>query len=374
MAARILRSAAQDRLFLFLLLALGPLWLAHPAPTLNMLGAGVDWGTMGALAGLLVLSRGLEDSGVLALVGRRLIRKARSERRLAMILVLFSAALAAVVTNDVALFVLVPLTLGLGRASELPIGRLVIFEALAVNAGSTLSPMGNPQNLFLWQASPLGFWAFTVQMLPLGVALTAMVLVLVPFAFSAKGFPEPARVEPLNLDRGLIRSAALLYPLFLIAAEAGFAMAGAAGILVFFQVMRPAILKGVDWLLLGVFLLMFLDLALLASLPAVAGFAEQVVALPGGVFMGGVLLSQLLSNVPAALFLWSFTDDVRALAWGVSVGGFGLLIGSLANLIALRLAGIPGLWREFHRWSVPALLLGTLIAMLLSKLLLVGWG
>jgi Na+/H+ antiporter NhaD/arsenite permease-like protein len=55
------------------------------------------------------------------------------------------------VTNDIALFIVVPLTLGLHGMASLPTTRLVIFEALAVNAGSVLTPMGNPQNLFLWQ-------------------------------------------------------------------------------------------------------------------------------------------------------------------------------------------------------------------------------
>src|SRR5690554_6797570 len=70
-----------------------------------------------------------------------------------------------------------------------------------------------------------------------------------------------------------------------------------------------------------------------------------------------VVVSQFISNVPATILLASFTDDWQALAWGVSVGGFGLAIGSLANLIALRLARVEGLWREFHLWSLPALVL-----------------
>ena len=72
-----------------------------------------------------------------------------------------------------------------------------------------------------------------------------------------------------------------------------------------------------------------------------------------------------MSNVPAAIFLAPFTDDWRGLAWGVSVGGFGLAIGSLANLIALRLARQPGLWLEFHLWSVPMLILALTIGTLM---------
>ena len=101
------------------------------------------------------------------------------------------------------------------------------------------------------------------------------------------------------------------------------------------------------------------DRLLLALL---AGFAmllmlvpERAGELPGGLLMAGALLSQAISNVPATIFLNAFTEDWRTLAWAVAVGGFGTAIGSLANLIALRLARQAGLWREFHLWSVPVL-------------------
>jgi Na+/H+ antiporter NhaD/arsenite permease-like protein len=125
---------------------------------------------------------------------------------------------------------------------------------------------------------------------------------------------------------------------------------------------RRTVLAGIDWLLLLVFLLMFVDLGLLARLPPVQAAVPGWLAGPAGLFGVGVGLSQLISNVPATLFLAAFSDDWRTLAWAVSVGGFGLAIGSLANLIALRLARQPGLWREFHLWSGIMLVAGVLLA------------
>jgi Na+/H+ antiporter NhaD/arsenite permease-like protein len=111
----------------------------------------------------------------------------------------------------------------------------------------------------------------------------------------------------------------------------------------------------------ALFIVVPLTLALrtLAALPAVAAAAAaaDVDVVFGGVYVAGALLSQVISNVPAAIFLQGFTTDWVALAWGVNVGGFGLAIGSLANLNALRLARERGLWREFHLWSVPLLLI-----------------
>lgn len=158
-----LSRLSEDWLLLILLGALLPLIWLTPEPTwaLHQL---VDWKTVAALAGLMVLSRGLEVSGYLSLAGQWLLKHAHGERRLAISLILFSGALSAVITNDVALFIVVPLTLSLRRVADIPVGRLVIFEALAVNAGSTLSPIGNPQNLYLWQASGAGFVEFTLVM------------------------------------------------------------------------------------------------------------------------------------------------------------------------------------------------------------------
>ncbi|TVQ52352.1 MAG: transporter [Rhodobacteraceae bacterium] len=353
-----LRRRLLDEWLLVLLVALLPvmLWLAPSRPA--EIAALVDWKTIDALAGLMALSRGLELSGVIDRIGRALVRRIRSERTLAVVLMLFAALLSAVVTNDVALFVTVPLTLALARATPLPVGRLVVFQALAVNAGSAASPVGNPQNLLLWQVSGLGFVDFLVAMLPIAGAMTAILFALAPLAFAGRRIAPPETASPMPLSPWLAGVSLAAYPGFILLLNAGLAPSAAAIVLGFYAVAFRRVLLGLDWALLAVFILMFVVLGLLARLPIVAEAAPSALAWPGGVYVLGAALSQVMSNVPAAIFLAFFTDDWRALAWGVSVGGFGLAIGSLANLIALRLAKQPGLWLEFHRWSLPMLVLG----------------
>jgi Na+/H+ antiporter NhaD/arsenite permease-like protein len=337
-----------------LVAAIWPLLWSMP-DQLRHLPEFVHWQTLGALAGLMVLSRGLADSGYLFEAGRWLLTRLRSERRLAAALVAFSAVLSAVITNDVTLFIIVPLTLGLTSAARLPIGRLVVFEALAVNAGSALTPVGNPQNLFLWQASGVSFVEFTRTMAPLAGGLVLLLLTAVWFAFAGGRIAITERVAEPPLRRGLLVWSLTLYPLFLLLIETGWTLPATIAVLVAYLLTARRVLAGVDWSLLAVFVLMFVTLGLLARWPPLVAGMAGVGALPGGMLTAGALLSQAISNVPAAIFLAGFTADWQALAWGVSVGGFGLAIGSLANLIALRLAPIPGLWWEFHRWSVPAL-------------------
>jgi Na+/H+ antiporter NhaD/arsenite permease-like protein len=328
------------------------------------LGRLVHWDTIGALAGLMVLSRGLEDSGYLFRAGRWLLARVHSERALAATLVLFSAALSAVVTNDVTLFIVVPLTIGLSSVARLPVGRLVVFEALAVNAGSTLSPVGNPQNLYLWQVANVSFVDFCLAMAPLAGALVVLLLGLTRFAFAGGRIDVAERHSAPQPHRPLLWLSLVLYPVFLVCTELDLASAAALVVVLLYAVVARAVLREVDWILLAVFVLMFVDLGLLARIPAVAALAIELVQAPGGMLTAGVVVSQLISNVPAAIFLAGFSDDWRALAWGVAVGGFGLAIGSMANLIALRLARQPGLWRAFHAWSVPVLAAGWLIATL----------
>lgn len=364
----LLRRLAADRLLLVLLVAFPLLWLANPEGP-SALVARVHWPTIAALAGLMLLSRLLEESGYLARWGRALLERVHGERCLAAALILFSALLSAVVTNDVALFVVVPLILGLDAVARLPIGRLIAFQALAVNAGSTLSPVGNPQNLYLWQAYEVGFGEFLLAMLPLGAGLTLLLLALVPLAFPARRIEVHEAIAMPPARPRLMWLALAGYPLFLWLADGGQALPAALAVGGLCLLLARRVLLGVDWPLLLVFVLMFIDLGLLGEWAWMQRLLATVPAWPGGLLTGGAAISQLVSNVPATLLLAEVAGEWRPLAWGVSVGGFGLAIGSLANLIALRLGKRPGLWGEFHRWSLPMLALSLLLAFALERLM-----
>lgn len=359
---QMLHRISEDYLLLALLLALPPLFALSPL-SLSELPDLVDWPTLAALMGLMILSRGLEDSGGLLALGRLLLSRLGNQRHLALALVIFAALLSMVLTNDVALFIVVPLTLSLRSVTNFKLGRLIIFEALAVNAGSALSPIGNPQNLFLWQVSGAGFSDFARAMLPLAAALMAVLVLAVVLAFPGRRLQVEQAVSRTSIRKPLLLCSLLCYPPFLLMAELGLAPVAAALAGVVYLIFFRRVLTGIDWLLLLVFALMFIDLGLLAGLPLLAGMPAQVEDSPGRILAAGLLLSQVISNVPAAIFLENFTADWRALAWGVNVGGFGLAIGSLANLIALRLSRISGLHREFHLWSVPMLLLSAALGL-----------
>ena len=351
----LLRPFLHDR-FLHLLVVLGLLLACFVPFTLAELPRAVDWPTMITLCGLLMLTKGIEASGYFDVLGRRMVQGFRHQRQLALFLVAAAALLSTFLTNDVALFILVPLTLSLRKYSALPIARLIIFEALAVNAGSLLTPIGNPQNILLWRHGELGFVGFIWQMLPLAAWLVFSLLLLTFFCFPAKKIERHAEQEEARWQRRLLLASALLYVLFIVALELNFAAWGLLLVFVSFLVLSRRILLSIDWSLLVVFIAMFIDVFLLTRVPLLQTALASVGQLShGGQYLLAAGLSQFISNVPATILLLSSLPPSLLLAWAVNIGGFGLLPGSLANLIALRMAKDRRIWWQFHLYSLPML-------------------
>ena len=328
----------------------------------------VDWPTIATLTGLLILTKGVELSGFLDRLGSQLIRRMKSERMLALLLVSATAMLATVLTNDVALFVVVPLTLTLRNRSgdsneSLPVTRLVIFEALAANAGSALTPIGNPQNLYLWQRSATSFAEFTGTMVPLMSLLMLPLLILTVGAFSGRSMPKITHAATYPVDSNMLATSLALYLPFLVLTDLHYAPMALVGILAVFLSIYRRVLMSIDWGLLLVFVLMFIDLRLIATTgPVMQLLANVDLSQLSHLYLTGIAASQLISNVPAAILLSQYsgsgtgTEAWRILAYGVNIGGSGLVIGSMANLIALRLAGERRAWWVFHVYSLPFLL------------------
>jgi Na+/H+ antiporter NhaD/arsenite permease-like protein len=351
-------------LWLLLLVAIG-FAAARPRTPLDTLRL-VDWQTVGALAGLLAITQGVERSGMLQAAAARLLSQMTELRSLVFLLVASAAVLSALVTNDVSLFLLVPLTRVLAAQAHLPLARLVVLEALAVNAGSALTPIGNPQNLYLWHRSGESFAGFMGMMAPTVAVmlfwLFAAIWLLVPrVPIMLKPAGDTTPVQPR-----LLALSGVLFVGFVVALDRHWLVAGLGVVLAAFLVLRPRVLLGVDWALLAVIALMFVDLRQLAELPAVAALLGQWPLDEGWrAYLAAIVTSQFISNVPATILLDRYVQELPALAAGVSVGGFGCVLGSLANLIALRLARMPHGLREFHRISIPFLLVCAASALLL---------
>jgi Na+/H+ antiporter NhaD/arsenite permease-like protein len=363
-----IKRLAHERLLIgFGLLAI-VLALADPQP----LATHQRWlqlPTLAGLLGLMICIQGIRDSGLVQHAAAALVERVHSLRGLGVLLVSATALLSMVLTNDVSLFLLVPLTLAIGSISNLPVMRAVVLEALAVNAGSTLSPIGNPQNLLLWQYTHLPFLEFVLKMLPTFGIMFVLVLLLT-MVWMPKGrvilHAEDIDGHPVSTSQALLSVAALISMVVMM--EHNHAVLGALLLFVPFALLERDILRRVDWLLLATFAAIFLGLGHFAELAFVQRGLESLnLENPLTLYASGIVASQVISNVPATVLLLRHAPDSMALAVAVNVGGFGVAIGSLANLIALRLAKQPGGARLLHTVSIPFLLVCAPLVYLVSR-------
>lgn len=367
--AILLRSFLHDRI-LHLLAACGLVLLIVADFRWQALPAAIDLHTIMTLAGLLMLTKGLEKSGYFDVAGARLIQRFRHERALALFMVAAAALLSTFLTNDVALFILVPLTLTLRKFSRLPISRLIIFEALAVNAGSLLTPVGNPQNILLWTRGSLSVAGFIWQMLPLAVLLMASLLLLTWRAFPARAIEKQGQGDALRWQKPLFAISVLLYLMFVAALEMKLTPWALLVVALCYLAMARQVLLSIDWSLLAVFIVMFIDVYLLTCLPALQSTIDALAQLSEAkLYLVAIGLSQAISNVPATILLLQKVPSSEVLAWAVNIGGFGLLPGSLANLIALRMAKDRRVWWQFHLFSLPMLFWAMASGWLLLRIL-----
>ena len=326
--------------------------------------------TLCGLLGLMISIQGIRDSGLVQRMARMLVARMHSLRGVGLLLVSMTAVLSMVLTNDVSLFLMVPLTVAIGGMSNLPILRMAVLEALAVNAGSTLSPIGNPQNLLIWQHAQMPFLQFVGNLLPAAAVMFVMVAVLTWFwlpkdrvelqADKLDGHPVSASLALLSL---------ISLAMMVMMMEHGHAPLGALLLVIPFALFSWRTLKYIDWPLMATFATIFLGLGHFAALPVVEHALDKIdFTQPLALYLSGIIGSQLISNVPATVLLLDRAQDAVALAVAVNVGGFGVVIGSLANLIALRLAKQPHGMRLFHEVSVPFLLVCAVAVYLVMRL------
>lgn len=296
---------------------------------------------------LFIAVKGLEVSGLFAGLSAHLGR----DRWIGPKLVAATFLMAMLATNDAALVVMVPLTLALEIGG---LDRLVILEALAANAGSALTPFGNPQNLFIYWYYGLEPGRFVVTMAPFSGTFLALL-----FAAALPIKPDSRLTTPVPpaIGRGGYAYMGLLLVAILIVLRLLPITAGLA-IPAYALLFDRASLR-IDYGLLATFLCFF---AIAEDLRAYLSPARIENTDP---FLMSVAASQLLSNVPAALVMAKLTTHWKAVLWGTNAGGFGSLIGSLANLIAYRLyvaktdrRGAAVFTAKFLAINLAALLIG----------------
>lgn len=303
----------------------------------------IDFRTLAILFCLMAVMAGLQKSGVFSYVAEKLLQKVKHIRMAVFILIALCFFSSMLITNDVALITFVPfsfIVLSLIGAESLVV-PVVVMQTIAANLGSMLTPIGNPQNLYLYGKAGLGLGQFVGLMLPYAAA-SFVLLAVWCLCFGYKGEKTVSYMPQNKVDLskskvqlvvyGLLFAVSLLTVAHLI--DWGIALAVT---LIVVLIMDKAVLKDVDYALLTTFVGFFIFIGNMGRIPAFNTLLGRIIE--GREVLTAVVCSQFMSNVPAALLLSGFTPRCDLLLIGTNLGGLGTIIASMASLISFKYIG-----------------------------------
>ncbi len=296
----------------------------------------IDFRTLGLLFCLMAVMAGLNSMGVFKLIAEKMLSKVKSISGLSLILGLLCFFSSMVITNDVALITFVPFTITAlklsGKTDKLI--WIITIETVAANLGSMLTPIGNPQNLYLFSAFNMSIGDFLVTILP--YALLSLVLVILSCVITGKGAIDSNSTDT-KYDFSKLHIS-IFVALFVISLLTVFRLIPCIATVIITVIAllifdRKLILK-VDYSLLFTFVFLFIFIGNLGEIKPISDFLKSIVN--GNEVIVGILSSQVFSNVPAAILLSKFTENAKDLVIGVNLGGLGTLIASMASLISFK--------------------------------------
>lgn len=319
------------------LLAVGSMFFVHPNRTYMTYP---DYRTIALLFCLMIIVAGFQSLGIFAMLGQALLKGAGSMRKLSAVMVALCFFSSMIITNDVALITFVPFTIlvfrmggGAGRLM-----KLIVLETIAANLGSMATPIGNPQNLYLYSVSQLTASEFAWAVLPYAglsfLLLMAAVMTdrdepLLDIVVREKSEIKGRKILMRTVPFLLLLALCLLVVFRVLPFEPVLVC-----VMIVVLVINRRLYLSVDYFLLLTFLFFFIFIGNMKRIPEISGFLSSVVQ--GRELLTGILSSQFISNVPAAILLSGFSSDLPALLTGVNLGGLGTLIASLASLISFK--------------------------------------
>ena len=303
----------------------------------------IDYRVLALLFCLMTVMEGFKRTGFFAAVAGKLLEKVKTFRQLYLVLVFLCFFTSMWITNDVALLTFVPFTVLVLRMTglEQEMIPVIVLQTIAANLGSMTTPVGNPQNLYLYSISGMGIGAFLQIMGPLTLISAGLIFLI---CLIHKDFP--IRQGMLGKEIVGVRKAGenqVLAVLFFISLLSVFrilswqlllliVLASCIGIKAFCK--EKYLPLKADFGLLLTFVAFFIFIGNMGRICAVRVVLSQV--LNGRDLLISFLCSHMISNVPAAILLSGFTQEYRGLLQGVNIGGLGTLIASLASLISYK--------------------------------------
>lgn len=296
----------------------------------------IDFKVLILLFNLMVVVAAFKELKVLDSIAIGLLKKCNTYTSISLALVFITFISSMIVTNDVALITFVPLSIVIARKANINVLKIVIFQTLAANLGSSFTPMGNPQNLFIYSfynLSPIDFFKITLPIVILAV------LCLVLLVLKDKKMNLSLELEDVKIDNK--RDVYLFGGLFLIILLSVFHVIDYKVTflitVIMVLILNKKLFSQVDYSLLITFIGFFIFVGNISTMDVVKNFMEGILNSPQSTFLASVLSSQVISNVPATMLLSGFTNHFKELLLGVNIGGMGTLIASLASVISYKI-------------------------------------
>ena len=296
----------------------------------------IDFKVLILLFNLMVVVAAFKELKFLDSIAIGLLKKCNTYTSISLALVFITFISSMIVTNDVALITFVPLSIVIARKANINVLKIVVFQTLAANLGSSFTPMGNPQNLFIYSfynLSPIDFFKITLPIVILAV------LFLVLLVFKDKKMNLSLDLEDVKIDNK--RDVYLFGGLFLIILLSVFHVIDYKVTflitIVMVLILNKKLFSQVDYSLLITFIGFFIFVGNISTMDVVKNFMEGILNSPKSTFLASVLSSQVISNVPATMLLSGFTNHFKELLLGVNIGGMGTLIASLASVISYKI-------------------------------------
>lgn len=356
-----------------LILAIWSAFLVHPDQQYIDY---IDLRVLALLFCLMLIVKGFQDIGLFAVLVRKVFGYIKNTRSLAMVMMLACFLFSMLITNDVALITFVPfaiMALHLCHQERLMI-RVVVLQTLAANLGSMLTPIGSPQNLYLYSVSGMGIGHFVLTILPIWVVSFVMLIGGTMVTIPKEQIVVSLKVEKhteqpvlklrknMEADGNLQASACATSPedddvwlsnigkmnrvhlfvyfglfiinLLVVLRVLHWAPAMAITVVGVLLLRKWQLLKQVDYALLLTFVGFFIFVGNVGRIELVSQLIANL--LVGREILISAVFSQFLSNVPAALLLSGFTQNLEGLLVGCNIGGLGTLIASMASLISYK--------------------------------------
>ena len=305
-------------------------------PSATSLVSVIDYRTLILLFSLMGISEGLKKSGFISALSQNLGKRVHGTRSLSFLLIIMVFIVSMFLTNDVALLLLVPFTMRMfSKVDEKYLITLVVLETIAANLGSMTLPVGNPQNLYItsyFEASPEEFFK---TILPYSI-FSFFLVILFTFALLRKDEKMESDASFVSVDRKMSASYLLFLALALLSVfhllDYKILFIAEITFILFFD---RKVFSGIDYFLLLTFVSFFIFSGNIRSIGWINRLlTENLNAHPMAL---SLFLSECISNVPAAIVLSPFAENMEGILIGTDLGGLGTPIASLASLISMKI-------------------------------------